>query len=80
MMEDGVEDFVVPPTDKHGETLEVEAATTRLDLFKSFLQCNQATRRIPDGEVFQSTWTGDDGLDCRQWALVVRQIRERTVR
>lgn len=52
MVEDGVEDFVVPPADKHGETLEVDAAAACFDFFKGLLQCSQATRRVPDSEMF----------------------------
>ena len=76
MVENGIEDFVVPPADEYGEGLEVGASASGLDFFKRLFQSRNATRGVPDGEVFQSTWTGDDGLDGRQGALVGGQVWE----
>lgn len=76
MVEDGVEDFVVPPADKDGEGLDVDAGAGGLDLFESLFQRGEATSGVPDGEVFWTAWTGDDGLDGGQGPVVIGQVRE----
>ena len=52
MVENGVEDFVVPPANKDGEGFEVDASAGRIDLFESFFQSGEATGGVPDVEVF----------------------------
>jgi hypothetical protein len=75
-VEDGVEDFVVPPADKDGEGLDVDARAGGLDLLERLFQSGEATGGVPDGEVFWATWTGDDGLDGGQGPVVVGQVWE----
>lgn len=51
MMEDGIEDFIVPPPDKYGQSLEIDATAARLDFFKGLLQRSKTTSGVPYREV-----------------------------
>lgn len=76
MVEDGVENFVVPPADEDGERFEIDATARGLDLFKGFSQRGETARGVPDGEMFWMTGTGDDGLYGCQGTLVGGQVGE----
>ena len=44
MVEDGVENFAVPPADEDGECFEIDATACSLKLFQGFSQRGEAAR------------------------------------